>query len=159
MPPFSRTIAIEIGAESVKVARLAERRGTIRAVQFGEQPLPTGYRWEVGGDHQLPARETVDEGAEGKADGDRGQEVCQQERAHPLRRLRPVEDVDRQGDDREPGTEPGGERREKEQPEAGRPVDELKLSARPGDHVRALRRPPCGREPRRGTRARQGSRP
>ncbi|MBN1461857.1 MAG: type IV pilus assembly protein PilM [Armatimonadetes bacterium] len=52
MPSFSRTIGIEIGAESVKVARLAERRGTIRAVQFAEQSLPTGYRWEVGGDHQ-----------------------------------------------------------------------------------------------------------
>jgi type IV pilus assembly protein PilM len=49
---FSRPIGIEIGPESVKVARLVERRGSIRAIRFGEQPLPTGYRWEVGGDHQ-----------------------------------------------------------------------------------------------------------
>jgi len=50
VPPFSRPIGIEIGAESVKVARLADRRGRIRAIQFAEQPLPVGYRWEVGGD-------------------------------------------------------------------------------------------------------------
>jgi type IV pilus assembly protein PilM len=56
--PFSKPIGIEIGAESVKVARLAERGGTIRAIQFGEQALPADYRWEVGGDHQ-PVIEAV----------------------------------------------------------------------------------------------------
>jgi type IV pilus assembly protein PilM len=49
---MSGPVSIEIGAQSVRVAQLVERRGRVRAVRFAEEGLPPGYRWEVGGDRQ-----------------------------------------------------------------------------------------------------------
>ncbi len=50
MLPGSSPVSIEIGPQSVRVAQLSDRRGTVRAVRFAEQELPSGVRWEVGGD-------------------------------------------------------------------------------------------------------------
>ena len=50
MLPRGRPVAIEIGPQSVRVAQLADRRGAVRVVRFAEQELPSGVRWEVGGD-------------------------------------------------------------------------------------------------------------
>ncbi len=49
---MSGPVSVEIGTHSVRVAQLVERRGRIHAVRFAEQDLPSGYRWEVGGDHE-----------------------------------------------------------------------------------------------------------
>ena len=50
MLPGRRPVTIEIGPQSVKVAQLSDRRGSVRVVRFAEQELPSGMRWEVGGD-------------------------------------------------------------------------------------------------------------
>ena len=73
-------------------------------------------RRQVGDDHDPPAREPVDQRAEQQADGHRRQEVRDEQRAHPRRRAGPVVDVDRQRDDRDPGSEARRERRSEEQP-------------------------------------------
>ena len=50
MPLFGKPVSIEIGPESVKVAQVSGRRGTVRTVRFAEQELPADARWEIGGD-------------------------------------------------------------------------------------------------------------
>ena len=45
-----RPASIEIGAQSVKVARIIEGRRGVRAIFCAEQELPRGFRWEIGGD-------------------------------------------------------------------------------------------------------------
>lgn len=47
-----RPVSIQIEPDAVKVAQLVERRGRTRAIRFAEQPLPAGYRWEVGADRR-----------------------------------------------------------------------------------------------------------
>ena len=51
-------VSIDIGSHSVKVAVVSESRGRVRAIRCAEQPLPPGYRWEVGGDRR-PVVEAV----------------------------------------------------------------------------------------------------
>ncbi len=48
IPPVS----IDIGSYSVKVAQVWEGHGGVRAIRFAEQPLPPGFRWEIGGDRR-----------------------------------------------------------------------------------------------------------
>lgn len=43
-------VSIDIGAHSVKVARLVGGRGRVREIRFAEQQLPPDFRWEVGSD-------------------------------------------------------------------------------------------------------------
>ena len=45
-----RPASIEIGSRSVKVAQVIAGRGGVRAIRFAEQELPSGFRWEIGGD-------------------------------------------------------------------------------------------------------------
>ena len=106
-------------------------------------------------DHQALAREPVDERAGEQPDHDRGQDVRDQERADPRPGVGAVLDVDRERDEREPGSEPGEQRREEEQPEARDPGDEIEP---PGGRPQlrplracASRSPGRGRAPRRRT--------
>lgn len=48
IPPIS----IDIGSYSVKVAQVWEGHGGVRAIRCAEQPLPPGFRWEIGGDRK-----------------------------------------------------------------------------------------------------------
>ena len=51
MPTLGGTTAsIEIGPQSVKVARIIEGRRGVRAILCAEHDLPRGFRWEIGGD-------------------------------------------------------------------------------------------------------------
>jgi type IV pilus assembly protein PilM len=45
-----KPITIVIEADTVKVAQLGEGRGRVRTIRFAEQPLPPGFRWEIGAD-------------------------------------------------------------------------------------------------------------
>ena len=89
---------------------------------------------DVRPDHQPAAGEPVDDRTERNADYDRRQEVRDQERAHPPGRVRPVVDVDREGDHREPRADAGHRRREEERPERRRSIEQAQLAAWPGQH-------------------------
>ena len=88
---------------------------------------------EVGADHQRAAREPVDQRAREDADRERRQEVGDQERGDPGGRVRALEDVDLERDEREPGAGAGAEHRQEEPPEAG-------LAAEQASAAGALRR-------------------
>lgn len=45
-----KPVVIEIGPQSVRVAQVIDRRGIARVIRFAEQPLPAGFRWDLGGD-------------------------------------------------------------------------------------------------------------
>ena len=64
-----------------------------------------GQAAEVGADHQPLAREPVDERAEQQPDEDRGQDVGDQQLAHPPARVGAVVDVDLERDHRQPVAE------------------------------------------------------
>jgi hypothetical protein len=102
-----------------------DQRRAVDERQRGEDREPH----EVGADHQAAPRHPVDEGARRDPDHDRGQEVSDQQRADPGRGARPVEDVDREGDERNPGAEARGQRREGEQTEARRVSQKPELAA------------------------------
>ena len=91
-----------------------DRLGAVRERERREDAEPR----EVGDDHDPAARQPVDQRSEQQADCHGGQEVCDEQRAHPLRGARPVVDVDRERDDGDPRPEPGRERRSEERPEA-----------------------------------------
>ena len=118
------------GRERDDLARARRER------QRGEDAEPG----EIGGDHQPAAREAVDERAEDEPDGDRRQEVGDQERAHPSARMGAVVDVDRQRDEGEPRAEAGAEGREEERPEARRAREELEPRADHGTEATRSRR-------------------
>ena len=43
-------VSIDIGSSAVKVAQLRGGRSGVRAIRFGEQPLPEGFHWQLGAD-------------------------------------------------------------------------------------------------------------
>lgn len=45
-----RPITIAVEVDTVKVAQLGDGRGRVRTIRFAEQPLPPGFRWEIGAD-------------------------------------------------------------------------------------------------------------
>ena len=82
---------------------------------------------EVRGDHHAAPRQAVDERAGREAEHDRGEEVGDQQRAHPGAGPCPVPDVDRQRDEGEPCAQPRAERGEKEQAQATDPAEQVDL--------------------------------
>ena len=82
---------------------------------------------DVRGDHHAAPREAVDERAHREAEHDRGQEVGDQQRAHPGAGARPVPDVDRQRDEREPGAQARAESGKEEQAEPTDSAEQVDL--------------------------------
>jgi type IV pilus assembly protein PilM len=46
------SVSIDIGSQNVKVAQLTEGRGGVGLIRCAEQPLPAGFRWEIGADRR-----------------------------------------------------------------------------------------------------------
>ena len=82
---------------------------------------------DVGSDHDPPARVAVDQRPDRQAEGDRRQEVGDEERRNPVARVRAVPDVHRQGDEREPGSETGCEPGEEEQAKSSDSAEQVDL--------------------------------
>ena len=79
---------------------------------------------EVGDDQEAAPREPVDQRPGQDPDQDDRQELDQQQRADPLARPGPVEDVDRERDGGEIRPGSGAERGEEEAPEVGREAED-----------------------------------
>ena len=106
--------------------RKADDRGCVR----GEgQDAEHAEADEIGADQQGAAGETVDERGRDQSDEQRRQDVGDQQRAHPHRRMGPHEHVDLQCDEGEPGSEPGAEGGQEERAEARLSAEEPESAA------------------------------
>jgi len=115
-----RQAGVHGGAED-RVAEAADRRQSDdRRRRVHERKRHEHERAaEIRRDHQPPPLEPVEQWADDEADHDRRQKDGDEERADPAAGVRPVPDLDRQGDRRQPCAEQRSERGEKQQAKAG----------------------------------------